>query len=83
MHPAQLASFLGVLLATSACSGASKVPGGGGGGWLPPHQAQARSEAGLARNKERYRKALEAKGLTPISLEPKAPRAMRSQRGPR
>jgi hypothetical protein len=73
MHRATLAPVLGVLHAIAACAGAgaTRSPVGPAAACLPLAEAQARAAAGAQRNEERYRKALEAKGLAPIALEQK------------
>jgi hypothetical protein len=81
MHRATLAPVLGVLHAIAACSGATRSSGRPAEACLPLAEAQARTGAGAQRNEERYRKALEAKGLAPIALEQKEELSVRENEG--
>jgi hypothetical protein len=71
MHRATTIPLLGVLLAVAACSGAPRSPDGRAEACLPLSEAQARATASAQRNEERYREALEAKGLAPIAIDEK------------
>jgi hypothetical protein len=81
MHRATLALVRGVLLTIAACSGATKSPSGPAGACLPLVEAQARATAGEQRNEERFRKALEEKGLEPIALDEKEEFSVREDEG--
>jgi hypothetical protein len=71
MRRTTLAPILVLLHAIAGCSGAARSPGRPAEACLPLAEAQARVLASGQRNLERYQKALEEKGLAPITLEEK------------
>jgi hypothetical protein len=81
MHRAALVPVLGLLHAIAACSGTTRSPAGPAVACLPLAEAQARAAAGEQRNEERFRNALEEKGLAPIALEEKEEISVREDEG--